>query len=238
MNMVCVKLKHGNDPDSRFNPKQLKGGIKVELEHTRAPAVAKQIAKAHLVENPRYYTYLEKMEKSWHQRKHIRKSKKGKLFTAGKKNVKTFLKWQQKNRKALIRTLDKTNNPALRAVNLTFKAEDKLWDKVIGGAKITRRFDPMFGKTTYTLEDEYGKKLASVDVSAIIGTEVLMSSWFSYIQGQGYGKQLVRGILAENPQISRITVNGFTLAGKENLLRVILPMGFEQMSRNVFVKGV
>lgn len=50
-------------PDSKFISKQLKMGIKIEKEHTSDPKIAKRIAKDHLMENPRYYTYLNKMEK-------------------------------------------------------------------------------------------------------------------------------------------------------------------------------
>lgn len=58
-----VRLKHGSDPDSIFNSKQLAMGVKVEMEHVSCPKIAKQIAKAHLVEMPDYYTHLDKMEK-------------------------------------------------------------------------------------------------------------------------------------------------------------------------------
>jgi hypothetical protein len=75
-------------PDSKFIPAQLRAGIKVESEHTNSRAIAKQIAKAHLVEQPRYYSYLDKMEKSWKQTKHLRRSKRGKLFVAGSKIAK------------------------------------------------------------------------------------------------------------------------------------------------------
>lgn len=44
--------------------KQLKKGIKVELEHTKIKEVAHKIAMDHLVELPDYYDRLEKMEKS------------------------------------------------------------------------------------------------------------------------------------------------------------------------------
>ena len=49
-------------PDSMFDIEQLAIGIKVEMEHTRSIEVAKAIAKDHLVENSRYYTYLIAME--------------------------------------------------------------------------------------------------------------------------------------------------------------------------------
>ncbi len=58
---VC-KFKHGNDSDKSFNKKQLKMGIEVEKEHSDDIKIRKQIAKAHLVENPEYYTYLKEME--------------------------------------------------------------------------------------------------------------------------------------------------------------------------------
>jgi hypothetical protein len=58
-----IRFKHGDEPDSNFNPEQLKMGIKSEMEHTEHEDIAKQIAKAHLVEIPDYYTRLEKMER-------------------------------------------------------------------------------------------------------------------------------------------------------------------------------
>ena len=60
--MKCpkIKLKHGKDPDSKFDPRQLKVGIKVETEHTNCKSIAKQIAKAHLSEDKNYYIKLRK----------------------------------------------------------------------------------------------------------------------------------------------------------------------------------
>jgi len=55
-----IKFKHGNVPDKKFNPKELKMGIKMEKEHTNNTNIAKQIAKAHLVERKNYYTLLKK----------------------------------------------------------------------------------------------------------------------------------------------------------------------------------
>lgn len=58
-----LKLKHAEDPDSDFDSQQLRIGIEVEKEHTDDEDVAKAIAKAHLKEHPRYYSFLLKMEK-------------------------------------------------------------------------------------------------------------------------------------------------------------------------------
>ncbi len=49
--------------DSEFDPEQLEKGIEVEKEHTPDIAIRKEIAKDHLMEDDRYYDYLEKMEK-------------------------------------------------------------------------------------------------------------------------------------------------------------------------------
>ena len=49
-------------PDNKYNPDQLRMGIKVELEHTDDSAVAERIAKDHLDEMPDYYSRLRKME--------------------------------------------------------------------------------------------------------------------------------------------------------------------------------
>ena len=44
------------------DPKELKMGIKVEMEHTKNKVIAKRIALDHLAELPDYYTRLTKME--------------------------------------------------------------------------------------------------------------------------------------------------------------------------------
>lgn len=46
-----------------FDPKQLKIGTEIEKEHTDDEKEAEKIAKDHLREHPKYYTYLRKMEK-------------------------------------------------------------------------------------------------------------------------------------------------------------------------------
>lgn len=71
--MPKIKLKNRKDmipgglADKRqpndFNSKALKKGLKVELEHTRDPNIALEIAMDHLAEDPAYYDKLAKMEK-------------------------------------------------------------------------------------------------------------------------------------------------------------------------------
>jgi hypothetical protein len=53
------------DFDGPYDDDQLQQGAKVEMEHTDDPIIAVKIAKDHLAENAKYYTYLKKMEKSW-----------------------------------------------------------------------------------------------------------------------------------------------------------------------------
>lgn len=50
-------------PESAFDPKSVERGARVESEHTSNKTVAKEIARDHLFEDPRYYEKLEKMEK-------------------------------------------------------------------------------------------------------------------------------------------------------------------------------
>jgi len=54
--------------DSDFDPKELEMGIKHEMEHTNDPDIAKEIAKDHLTENPKYYSDLKKtgLEEHFH----------------------------------------------------------------------------------------------------------------------------------------------------------------------------
>lgn len=51
-----------NRPDSDFDEDQLNAGIKVEMEHTDDPKIAKEIAKDHLTEDGDYYKKLAAME--------------------------------------------------------------------------------------------------------------------------------------------------------------------------------
>jgi hypothetical protein len=51
-------------PDSDFDPRALAQGVKVEMEHTKDPKVAKEIAKDHLRESATYYNRLRRMEQN------------------------------------------------------------------------------------------------------------------------------------------------------------------------------
>jgi hypothetical protein len=62
MIIMGIELKKGNIPDSAFDSEQLAKGIKIEMEHTDDVEIAKQIAKAHLIEFKNYYIELSKME--------------------------------------------------------------------------------------------------------------------------------------------------------------------------------
>lgn len=53
-------LNKFNEED--FDPKELKMGIDIEMEHTNDKNISKQIAMDHLKEIPDYYTRLKKME--------------------------------------------------------------------------------------------------------------------------------------------------------------------------------
>jgi len=70
MKRKCLPiLKYGNLSDKLFIKTQLKKGVETELEHTNSKKIAKQIAKAHLVEEPKYYTYLSEMESKFPKHK-------------------------------------------------------------------------------------------------------------------------------------------------------------------------
>jgi hypothetical protein len=59
--------KADNKSYSDFDQEQLKKGIKVEMEHTDNPSLAKEIAADHLAEFPNYYDELAKMENKMKQ---------------------------------------------------------------------------------------------------------------------------------------------------------------------------
>jgi len=60
-------LADDKKPDAA--PGQLEKGIKVEMEHTDDPEIAKEIAQDHLEESSRYYDHLEEMEEEM-EKKH------------------------------------------------------------------------------------------------------------------------------------------------------------------------
>ena len=51
------------DFKGKYDPKEMKMGIKVEMEHTTNSTLSEKIAKDHVAEIPDYYTRLLKMEK-------------------------------------------------------------------------------------------------------------------------------------------------------------------------------
>lgn len=50
--------------DKRFDPAQLAKGIRVEMEHTNDPKIAAEIARDHLIEDPKYYDKLATIEEA------------------------------------------------------------------------------------------------------------------------------------------------------------------------------
>lgn len=61
-NMSLEKLSKKHNVSLEFITKQCEKGTKVESEHTKDPKVAREIARDHLTEDPRYYIKLAKIE--------------------------------------------------------------------------------------------------------------------------------------------------------------------------------
>lgn len=67
-NVELNKLEGGladNRLPEEFDSEQILKGMKVEMEHTNDPKIALEITMDHLVENPKYYDFLERMENSF-----------------------------------------------------------------------------------------------------------------------------------------------------------------------------
>lgn len=65
---LAKDLIHGGRADkvkSGFDLKQLRKGIKIEMEHTNDENIAREIAQDHLTEDPKYYDHLEEMESKY-----------------------------------------------------------------------------------------------------------------------------------------------------------------------------
>lgn len=54
-----------NKSNKDFNPEELAKGKKTELEHTDSSAMAEEISRDHLTEDPKYYSHLKEMEKKY-----------------------------------------------------------------------------------------------------------------------------------------------------------------------------
>jgi len=81
VNYMKGGMGHGK-PDFLFDKNQLAKGIKVEMEHTNNPKIAKEIVKDHLTEfkGQPYYDYLAKMEKQINIEAKLRLKQKGSSF--------------------------------------------------------------------------------------------------------------------------------------------------------------
>jgi hypothetical protein len=88
-NMMKKDFIRGGLADTKspkdFDFKALKAGIKVEMEHTRNPKIAREIAQDHLVENPAYYKYLDEME----HKMETAKAKKRRRYMQGEEPMKS-----------------------------------------------------------------------------------------------------------------------------------------------------
>jgi hypothetical protein len=51
------------DGKTKISPTQIRMGTRHEMEHTSSPKIARKIALDHLKSSPRYYTYLNNMER-------------------------------------------------------------------------------------------------------------------------------------------------------------------------------
>lgn len=83
--------KHNHIPDSKFDPRQLKIGTEIELEHTDNPEWAKAIAKDHLVEIPDYYDRLLKFVEVQGESKMNKNSLNESLVLAGIKSSRILI---------------------------------------------------------------------------------------------------------------------------------------------------
>jgi len=63
LSSIVSEGKTKGKSSGKYDEKELEMGIKIEMEHTTFPAIAKKIARDHLSEIPDYYTRLAKMEK-------------------------------------------------------------------------------------------------------------------------------------------------------------------------------
>lgn len=60
LSLEDIAKKHG--VSYGFLKQQFTQGMKIESEHTSKPEIAKEIAKDHLFEDPKYYIKLKKVE--------------------------------------------------------------------------------------------------------------------------------------------------------------------------------
>ena len=77
-------------PDYKFNKKELRKGIRHELEHSDDSDIAKETAEDHMMEDPKYYTHLQK-HMGQYEKKNKKKIKEQQAFPTRE----TGLTWAQ-----------------------------------------------------------------------------------------------------------------------------------------------
>ncbi|MBD3262496.1 MAG: hypothetical protein GF334_12660, partial [Candidatus Altiarchaeales archaeon] len=80
-------MAEGKKP-SDFDARQMAMGIKVEMEHTDNREIAKEIAMDHLMEDPKYYTHLLRMEKKYEKKASAKRVLRKKLIRIAMENPK------------------------------------------------------------------------------------------------------------------------------------------------------
>lgn len=146
---MLKKKKYTKKQIEKIDPKELKLGIKVELEHTDDKEIAKQIALDHLIgENyPNYYTKLLKMEKEMEKSMFFRKAKKCKKEILEKGTEKE--KWIS----AKIKKLRDEGKPQDQAVAIAFS----MWRDKETGKKMKKSSSLLLSKNGILLMKAEGK---------------------------------------------------------------------------------
>lgn len=163
--MQSGESKRKNLTADKVDPKELKMGIKVEMEHTtksrKSLPIAKKISLDHLAESPKYYSYLAEMEKkmpkhaSWKGRKeqlrYILKQTKKRLADISKKTTDYVHRNPRKSFAAagfvggamtgLYNAAQRATDPDVKTKELRKEIYDKAIRGTIGGAIVGDRYD-------------------------------------------------------------------------------------------------
>jgi hypothetical protein len=167
-----------NKKDSQFDQTQLEMGVKVEMEHTNDPKKAREIAKDHLTEDPKYYTKLAKMEAGGCDEskrvnegvRWVRSYEEGGVLTSD-----SGFEAQLDTGKVQVTVVSSSKDLAESVSEFLMQKINDDWDDETNESKVNERYDPKSTART-TVEELISDMVSSTGMSYEDAVDILRDS--------------------------------------------------------------
>ena len=142
-----------------FDAEQLEMGVKVEMEHTDDPAIAREIAMDHLKEHPNYYDSLKKMEDELELQ-----NEEVSVETELKNRIIAKYKEARKNQKS-------REEAVQIATNISKDVDAPMVRRLLGIEGVREQEEDRFSTVAKALEEEDAKKMAIEKNGQVVADE-------------------------------------------------------------------